>query len=279
MDVTKVLRKSEVSLLTTDSSDLCSMFPGSPNETPVFTEMIGKLRHAAESFLGHKIRAALVATPLLFGERTSSLRQAIENNGLIDMDRMVRDQPKAFRHPCAVEAARGFGLCKNYHNVSACQEEEDEMPYAIVLSILFTSNSLCVEASSMHSVYGYYPYAWNPADTDFTLGYDMRDKNPDERYYWEAVRDRIISGTMAAFPTHKITRVHVFGDSNAVDDPRTRSTIDAAMRQLLGNTIPIFADDPVFAVVKGAAEIAKRGTWPYMEQPSRNEIGNLVVQV
>lgn len=241
--------------------------------------MIGKLRDAAESFLGHKIRAALVATPLLFGERTSYLKQAIENNGLIDMDEFVLDQPKAFRQPCAVEAGRGFGLCKNYHNVSACQEEEIAMPDVLVLSILYTSNAFGVEASSIHSVNGYYPYATVPTSMDFSLGYDVRDKNPSEKYYWEAVRDLVIAGTLGSFPTHSPERIQLFGDSDAVDDPRTRKAIDEAMLQLLGYTIPVYAEDPVFAVVKGAAEIARRGTWPYMNKVSTEETGGLVVQV
>jgi hypothetical protein len=257
---------------------LYSMFPGARDETPVFTIMLGKLRREAESYLGHKIKAALVATPNLNGERTDALQQALDNVGLYNLDKMVKNLPKAFRQTGGAEAAAGVGMCSSHLNNSACSEELRAMPDTNVVSILFTSNALCVEVSAQSSAYGYYPYPTIPTSMDFSLGYDERNNNPGDMYYWEAVRSRITHGTVAILPVRRQHRVLLFGDLDPVNDPRTRHVIDEVMRNLLGHTVPVLADDPVFAVAKGAAEVARRGTWPYMDPPLAGRYSELVLQ-
>jgi hypothetical protein len=69
------------------------------------------------------------------------------------------------------------------------------MPSRYVLSIMYIRNSLCVERVFMQLIYREFPLFAKPLSMDFNLGSDESHSNPDEDYYWQAVKDTIWGGS------------------------------------------------------------------------------------
>jgi hypothetical protein len=161
---------------------------------------------------------------------------------------------RLFREPAGAEASYGLGLCHDPSNVDRCNKEQHEMPIATVLTILYTRNALCVEVSVMKSAYAYYPYATSPPSIDFNLGSQALHDNPDEEYYWKAVRDRIMAGGL---PANRPTKVFLLGESTHED--KFRAVMEDALKSILGYVLEIYDEDPVFSAARGAAEFARRG--------------------
>jgi hypothetical protein len=95
---------------------------------------------------------------------------------------------RLFREQAGAEASYGLGLCHDPSNVYRCDKEQHETPVTTVLTVPYVRNALCVEVSVMKSAYAYYPYSTSPPSMDFNLGAQALHDNPDEGYYWQAVR-------------------------------------------------------------------------------------------
>ncbi|KAL8720536.1 MAG: hypothetical protein Q9181_007897 [Wetmoreana brouardii] len=61
-------------------------------------------------------------------------------------------------------AGNGFGLCTNYTDVQACDEEEKEMKEELVYTIIYTNTSLHVQLSHL----GIAHLAYQPYDAAYT---------------------------------------------------------------------------------------------------------------
>ena len=94
---------------------------------------------------------------------------------------------------------------------------------------------------------------------DFTLGSDALGDNPDDEYYWEAVRKRIIAAIAAAQPNHKATRVFLMGES--INSDKLRHILSDTLISVFGYVPDIYEEDPVFTASSGAAEFARRGCY------------------
>ena len=165
---------------------------------------------------------------------------------------------RMFHETAAAAASYGIGLCHDYTDRDACKEEIIHLPNRILLSVLYTKDSLCVEVILIHSVYAYWPYTASPPSMDFSLGSDRIRDNPNEEYYWEGVKDTIYRGVLAGLRLRRRPSVvFVFGESSM--KTKFRSVLDDALRHLLGEVLEIIDENPIFRPAQGAAELAKRG--------------------
>jgi hypothetical protein len=163
---------------------------------------------------------------------------------------------RLFREQAGAEASYGLGLCHDPSNVYRCDKEQHETPVTTVLTVPYVRNALCVEVSVMKSAYAYYPYSTSPPSMDFNLGAQALHDNPDEGYYWQAVRDRIVAGVIGGLPANRPTKVFLLGD-------KTRGNTFKVI--ILGYVPDVYDDDPVFSAARGAAEFARHGgcLWSY----------------
>lgn len=108
-----------------------------------------------------------------------------------------------------------------------------------------------------------YPAPEGPVVTDLNLGWDKRKDNPNEKYYWAAVRDAIITPVLEAnkYISRETNTVLLHGDCTWID--RFQNVLREAVEGVLPNKPEIFAFDPVFSSARGAAEMAKRVHWSY----------------
>ena len=94
------------------------------------------------------------------------------------------------------------------------KEESIHLPDRVLLSVLYTKESLCVEMSVINSVYANWPYAASPPSMDFSLGSDRIRDNPNEEYYWKDVKDTIYRGVLAGLRVRRRPSVvFVFGEA------------------------------------------------------------------
>lgn len=238
--------------------------PVDPQQTAVLSKMIADLRFRAQKRLGVKINSTLVAAPALPYLYDVNLKASIQDAGLEDMDgRPGGWLGASFRQPQGAMAGLGNGMCHTYWDRPTCSDEAAQLSRDCSVTILYTSNALCVVMGTSKGMYGYQPSGTLPSSMDFKLGYNERNHNPDESFYWAAVRERIMRGALsgAAFLPWNVT-VFVHGDKDAVDDPKFREVLEDAIYDLPFGRPPIhFPDDPEFLVARGTASIVRRGKW------------------
>ncbi|KAL8646090.1 MAG: hypothetical protein Q9210_006327 [Variospora velana] len=96
-----------------------------------------------------------------------------------------------YSHPhsaLAAFAANGFGLCSNYTDVTACEEEESEMPEHWVYTLEYTNTSLDARLSRMSvASLEYEAYDTEHTLPSFDLGYAAFESRPDKDRYWAEV--------------------------------------------------------------------------------------------
>ena len=222
----------------------------------VLADMMSALQYSAEACLGHEISSALVATPNLVALYHEDVEDALDYVKLKSLD-----QPnplfRLFRETAAVQGHYGFGLCDTPLDPDTCWDEITKMNDTDILTVVYTRHSLCLEICVMGSAYAIYPYRSVPTSMDLTLGSDALERNPDDEYYWEAVRRRIIAAIAAARQYGKPTRVFVMGES--IGSEKLRHILGDVLVRMLGYMPEFYDDDPVFAAAGGAAEFARRG--------------------
>lgn len=229
--------------------------PASEN-VGALANMIAALRRSAQDSLSHEVSSALVATPNLVALYREDVEDALEYIGLKSLDR-PNHLFRLFRETAAVQGHYGFGLCQKPFEPDACLDEILKMNDTDILTVVYTRRSLCLEVCAMGSAYSIYPYRSTPTSMDLTLGSDAMNGNPDNAYYWEAVRQRIISAIAVALQYRQPTRVFLMGES--VGSEKLKHILSHVLVQMLGYMPKVYEDDPVFAAANGAAEFARRG--------------------
>jgi hypothetical protein len=84
---------------------------------------------------------------------------------------------------------------------------------------------------------------------DFNLGSQALHDNPDEEYYWQAVRDRIVAGVAGGLPANRPTKVFLLGDKTRGNT--FRAVIEDALKSILGYVPDVYDDDAVFSAARG----------------------------
>ncbi|GIZ47215.1 hypothetical protein CKM354_001031400 [Cercospora kikuchii] len=250
--------------------------PGSTatSASTTMVDMIRALVKASEDRLGHRILAATVSMPSREdgsrgGRPISDLVR--ESFSVVGLEYLPSVFSSFFGEPLlypenSIMAAHDLGLCHPY-NVSKnhClgppgRAERSKETYYLVG---YYSDALeVIETSPTALAYEITPYPY----TDHQLGESMRDRNPDEAFYWEQVR-RILSMPLLK-NIWKPTKVIVYGDRS--NDTHLRQVIAEVLRAFLGeDEQPQWVSDnidPVFAGAMGAAVFAKRQPFWKWEQ-------------
>ena len=149
--------------------------------------------------LGLRVDAALVSTPHLPGLYQEDILDAIEYGGshaiagglaLTPINgRSGYDQPRSV---LAAMAGNGWGICKNYTNIPACEAEENSMPTKRVFTIEFTNSSLYTNLQSIKNPHLHYePYSPASSRTTFSLSCTITEnthnKEEAERNWQEMI--------------------------------------------------------------------------------------------
>lgn len=103
-----------------------------------------------------------------------------------------------------------------------------------------------------------YPAPEGRVVADLNLSWDKRKDNPNEGYYWAAVRDAIISPVLEVnkYISRETNKVLPHGDCTLID--RFQNFLRGAVEDVWPNKPGIFALYPVYSSARGVAEMAKR---------------------
>ncbi len=221
--------------------------------------MLIALREQGEKYLGYNISTIALATPFLPALYPEDIFDALEYVGL---DYYVHDpldplKTRMLHDNRATYAGYGFGLCDNYTDVTACkaQHRRDWQGRGeFIFAILYTKTSL---AATVTHLIGAYSVIESPIRLR-QLGSDTRLNNPNEEYYWEAVRQTILHELMNFHYVH-LSKVIVTGDS-AQDETFLRF-LEATISSVREHEVELLYRDPVYVTAKGAAEMAKRAVY------------------
>lgn len=204
--------------------------------------------------------------PLLAALYQEDLEDAFEYAGLIYIPHYPYWYGGLFYETGAVYVGNGFGLCSNYTDPVGCDHERKNPPYQPmnenVLSVSYT-RGLFTSTWASEGMWFSYPAPEGPVVADLNLGWDKRDENPNQEYYWAAVRDAIITPVLEAnkYIRRETSKVLLHGEY-ALNE-RFQNVLREAVEGVLPNKPEIFAVDPVYSSARGAAEMAKRVHWSY----------------
>ncbi len=237
------------------------------DEVGAISVLLKELRSAVEAHLGHSIDSAVAATPHLVALYEEDLADASEHIGL-----QLQYLPYWHNHMTetgAAYAGYGLGLCGNYTDQPACNDEMQAMPDENIMAVLYTKQALTVTLSKMASAL----YMWEPRyrySEHFALGHDALGENPREEYYWECVRQALME-IMVENPYYsRPEKVLLMGES--VNDTQFRVVLEDALGSLMENMPEILAENVVYVAAKGAAELDKRGPYyPWLQNQERKK--------
>lgn len=204
--------------------------------------------------------------PLLAALYQEDLEDAFEYAGLIYIPHYPYWYGGLFHETGAVYVGNGFGLCSNYTDPVGCDRERKNPPHQPmnenVLSVSYT-RGLLTSTWASEGMWFSYPAPEGPVVADLNLGWDKRNDNPDEEYYWAAVRDAIITPVLEAnkYISRQTNKVLLHGDCTLIE--RFQNVLREAVEGVLPNKPEVFAFDPVYSSARGAAEMAKRVHWSY----------------
>jgi hypothetical protein len=205
--------------------------------------MIFSLQSLTQTHLSSNINATVAAVPYLRALYSEDVLDAFEYRSLTLFDVNTR---KRYEHePNVAYAGYGLGLCHNYSSYEECDAAH---PTERILSILYTRTALGVAFSKVGTAY----YAYESSLFDIDLGFDERNRNPNEEYYWEAVRDKIRMPLIKNPYWRPVKRVLLMGES-ALNE-KFNKILEEALRSVFKEMPPIYRDDPLFVVARGALE-------------------------
>ena len=167
----------------------------------------------------------------------------------------------------AAAAANGLGLCKDFTDLDACEDEEVGLLMTRVLAIEYTKVALTVTLSPFRT--SRKSYDWT-IDRTWDLGANALPESLDAegaRLYWQRVREKIQKFPARIPAERPITDVIVVGES-ALDETFLNVMRDALPDVLDMRSLEISGAhmvDPTFAAARSAAEFSKR----MMESPDR----------
>ncbi|EON63514.1 hypothetical protein W97_02742 [Coniosporium apollinis CBS 100218] len=235
-------------------SRMSSRYRVSPADARALGDMIKDLRAEAEDFLEYPLSSVVGTIVNLEGLNGNTLDAAFEHAGLGVI------QLRFFNYPAyetmTAYAGNGLGICSDYKNRTACKIERMAMQDIYVLSVLYTKTALTVALTLMASANDLYEHPPLKVE-DFTLGHDARHQNPNEKYYWEAVKDAVRRAVVwDVGPMRQPAKLLLFGESSG--DAKFRAVLNETCQELLEELPQWYDNEPVFVAARGAAELAKR---------------------
>lgn len=225
----------------------------SSRDVRVLSSMIQALRDQALVFVGEPIRAATISIPHLVALYGEDLCDAFEYLGLVYLEFYPFNNFRPIHASIAAYTGNGFGFCADYRNVTACEEEERQIPAFFALTVAYTHRSLTASQARLGNAY----YIREEITIeDLTLGYDARHGCPNEDAYWEAVRNVLRYPVVTSAIERNFSKVLVYGD--VVEVPKFREVLEEVLEEVVEGTPEIVDQQPEMSAAKGVAEMAKR---------------------
>ena len=228
----------------------------------VMAAALSALKAAAEPFIAEgSFPAALPTFPSFPGLPIDFIQETMKTANI----EMLGDQRVA---PVgAAAAANGLGLCQNFTDIYACENEETSMPTNRLLAVEYTKSALSITLSPFQASRTGYDWINSRA---WDLGSNARpsatETSKEIEKYWQRVREEIQKIPARVPADRSINRVLVMGESVL------REEFLRVMQDALHDVLPdgVLAEtqehrvvDPTFAAARGAAEFGKR----MMESP------------
>lgn len=228
----------------------------SSRDVGTLSNMIRALRDQASNFVGEPVSAAAISIPHLAALYGEDLYDAFEYLSLVYLEFFPFSNFRPIHASIAAYAGNGLGLCGDYRDAAACEEEELHIPSQFTLAVSYTHISMTT--SQAHVSNAYY-LEETPTLENLLLGYDARHGGS----YWEEVRNMLQSPVVDSPVRRNISMVLLFGD--ATEKPRFREVLEEVVDDVVGGEPEIVDQQPEFSAAKGAAELAKRAIFRHME--------------
>lgn len=231
-----------------------------PNGARILARELAAFQQQYTDRIGHKPKCAVVTVPKLpeFLRDRNVLARAADTAGLrIETANHVGYAPQI---SCAY-AGTGAGLCENYTDLYACEEEVYEGAREYVLAVSLEHRALRVVFSSGKSAYSLYE---NCFEIFWDLGFSSSIADGAEdpgSGYWQDVRNAIVK--VARRASARPTSLLLMGDG--AEQPGLVRAVEEAMQKIMEG--PEFREmvvsskgdyKPVMLPARGAAEFAKR---------------------
>lgn len=231
---------------------------GLPSSRDVATlcNMLRALRDQASSFVGEPVSAAAISVPHLAALYGEDLYDAFEYLSLVYVEFFPFYDFRPIPAAIAAYAGNGLGLCADYRDAAACEEEELHISSLFALAVGYTHTGLTTSQAHVSSAYY---LEETPTLENMHLGYDARCGFDS---YWEAVRQYLERPMVTSPVQRNISMVVLFGD--AVEKPEFREVLKQAIG-VIGGEPEIVDHQPEFSAAKGTAELAKRAIYRQMK--------------
>ncbi|KAL8791157.1 MAG: hypothetical protein Q9195_005996 [Heterodermia aff. obscurata] len=211
--------------------------------------------------MGLRENAVLVSTPHLIALYEEDILDAIEFQPIVtDLAMTPIDGREGYNQPresVAAMAGNGWGLCSNYTDRKACEQEESRMPLRRVYTIEYTNTSLHLRLQSISVPrLEYESYRDDSAYTSFSINCHASHSAPNKEDYLNevfAVLSHLPRTTQDEGP---ITDVQILSDCT---DSRTLGEVLKTILWELQDLEPRYSTvNLLFSAARGAFELAKR---------------------
>ena len=229
----------------------------STSDALIIAEMIDSLMACQH---GSHARSAVVSAPNLPGLLYKDIKEAFDILGLQLLDTRYHDDPFTGKSLPAY-VGHGSGLCNDYGSLDSClAEASTNFPTEHIMIVEWTHNAFAARKADMWGASTVVDASPTEQVWDFTLGSDNAVLGQP---YWSKVRSKIERLLdQEIYATIPLTKVFLIGESVKPDSFLQRLLKDVLLEAKLGERMPeFFVDDPVFALSKGAAEMARRARY------------------
>lgn len=238
----------------------------------VLGKTIEKLRLAVARVAGINVTCAAITLPdqlqLQHDEANAILSYASLQNVMVGTPQHGIGHGARLTAISAAYAGRGMGLCADYKDLDACEQQEACMPAHNVLHIDISDESISGTAAVDAISYWWPLVAASFVNT--SLGTNAMHSSIAEQEYWQLVRKAICDLAISTLPD-RLDYVVLTGTSVTRFETTLKETIRHALEdagyqhsfedgplfgEVLGSRSTI--DEPIWLTARGAAEIAKR---------------------
>jgi hypothetical protein len=193
-----------------------------------------------------------IVVPHLQALYQEDIRDAVEWIGLNFLEMKHYFHPLFLETPAAF-AGYGFGLCEHFESIDDCAEDLKNATKINLFTVHYSDAALTTASTPQISAFGVFEPDYRHHE-NFSLGYAARASMANAETYWQAVHDEL-----------KLI-IRVFGDLNLVLLTGDATSVPEFRRELqraiAADNPPVFSNESVFAVAKGAAEVfARQKNW------------------
>jgi hypothetical protein len=234
------------------------------SDVAAISTLIRDLKKATEEKLGFEIVSAAASLPRIPAIYDEDLYDAFDYVGLGYLQIISATYHHTFLtyETMAALVGHGFSVCPNVTYPDSCSVDDLQDNYYIVE---YTKDSLFVYYTLARSAY----YEIETAYFDLGLGNNAQFHNPDESYYWEAVRKVLLQPLLDHTSTWP-SKIILVGEEGSVNDRVFSQNLFLVLKEFFGKDVPHVIDqDYQWVQSKGVAEFVRRR--PYRPKPVKPE--------